>query len=123
MLGGYRGRSGGTFGASSEEYLLRSQADLSNLPDLPAGGRTADRYDVYWPSPELPASTNWTVGGEKGKFSFRRAMYDPHTGSVTFAEAGREPTGWIFIVAGGSPEEPLPALPTRCLPCGDNAEK
>lgn len=116
FLGGYR-KPASAGVAAFTDYLLPEAPDLELLPDLPPGGRTHDRYMIYWPSKSVPVdNAPWTIGG--ARLAFTRAKFEPRTGQLDRQPDGA--TGWAFTVNPPSPDDRLTALPTRCPRCGED---
>jgi ATP-dependent helicase YprA (DUF1998 family) len=117
FLGGWR--SDDPDGEGYAWYLVGDRPELEQLPDTLAGERTATRYAIYWPNPaKQPESREY--GKEKKAFTFKAqpCKFDPSLGHLS----GKGNTGWTINVS-APPDRDPPALPTRCLHCGDDWDR
>jgi ATP-dependent helicase YprA (DUF1998 family) len=101
-------------------YLVGDLPDLESLPDAAVSERTADRYALYWPRPDVqPRVDRWRAEGGAFQFRFVQAKYEPSLGHLRGDQL--EPTGWLFDVQAPADRQP-PAFPTKCPNCADDWE-
>lgn len=132
MLGGYAPRNAFTRNLF-KSVLLPDSPDLSRIPDQSGRDRTAANYIVYWPSTKPQRADDdaqWSAGSGSVRFTFRRSVYDPASGTLFNREPGA--TGWSFHIS--SPVDRgtgqrrldtslLPPFPTRSPCCGADWER
>lgn len=115
FLGGYRRSL-----PAGAEVITADQPNLEGIPDHVSIERKYGQYALFWPSMNVPQSTEWTSKGKRRKWS--GAKLDTTTGVLVRKASNRRPSstseveGWIYIVSDQGDNEP--ALPTRC-PCCD----
>ncbi|MCM3195816.1 DEAD/DEAH box helicase [Priestia megaterium] len=125
FLGGYKVEDHTDLNSTS--YILSAEfPDLESLPDkLPPAKRNRD-YQIYWPGIHVEdEAKKWELSskGEKVKFSWKKAHYNPRMGILVRDE--EKPTGSMFVVESKNVNydtDNIPALSTKCPHCADDWE-
>lgn len=105
--------------------LVPDDPNIEKAPDHSASDRTYRNYAVYWPSRAVPQTTDWRQDGVSRRW--RRASFNPATGTVQLARRQRDVTGWLYYVPSlhrpnnqNAPRSALNDRPSSCPHCDAN---
>ena len=110
FLGGYRGEGDDSYD------LVHDQPEFDAVKPHSLR-RTHDKYAVYWPSTDVPETTNWQQKGVNR--AWVRAGLEAVSGRLTVALS--EASGWVYKVAvPDARKSEYDAIPSRCPRCGED---